>query len=67
MYLITDTNNIYTLATFAFSVPKPRLTPSGFKTVKPRLLKQANTAKLKRPGMSIKKPGIIRPMLPRRF
>lgn len=48
-------------ATFAFSVPKPRLTANGFKTVKPRLLRQVNTAKLKRPAILRPKTPGIRP------
>ena len=60
MYTITTLSN----AEFAFSVPRPRLGASGFKQVKPRLLRQANTAKLKRPGLPrslVKKPFMPRP------
>lgn len=52
-------NNQQELITFRFSVPRPRLTAGGFKTAKPRLLRQVNTAKLKRPGiLRPKTPGI---------
>lgn len=54
-------NNQREIITFGFSIPRPRLTVSGFKTAKPRLLKQVNTAKLKRPGILRPKPPSIRP------